>query len=46
MTALALMDLVDFPGRVRATRLAFAGRDLAHDARPASAARSPGATSR
>jgi dipeptide transport system ATP-binding protein len=29
VTALALMDLVDFPGRVRAGRLAFAGRDLA-----------------
>ena len=28
VTALALMGLVDFPGRVRATRMAFAGRDL------------------
>jgi dipeptide transport system ATP-binding protein len=28
VTALALMNLVDFPGRVRAKRLAFAGRDL------------------
>jgi len=28
VTALALMGLVDFPGRVRAERLAFAGRDL------------------
>ncbi|HET9749207.1 MAG TPA: ABC transporter ATP-binding protein [Casimicrobiaceae bacterium] len=28
MTALALMGLVDAPGRVRAARLAFAGRDL------------------
>jgi dipeptide transport system ATP-binding protein len=28
VTALALMGLVDFPGRVRAERLAFAGRDI------------------
>ena len=28
VTALALMGLVEFPGRVRARRLAFAGRDL------------------
>ena len=28
VTALALMGLVDFPGRVRAKRLAFAGHDL------------------
>jgi dipeptide transport system ATP-binding protein len=28
VTALALMGLVDFPGRVRADRLAFLGRDL------------------
>ena len=28
LTALALMDLVDAPGRVRAARLAFDGRDL------------------
>ena len=28
VTALALMGLVDFPGRVRAKRMAFAGRDL------------------
>src|SRR5512143_4247577 len=28
VTALALMGLIDFPGRVRASRLAFAGRDL------------------
>jgi dipeptide transport system ATP-binding protein len=28
VTALALMGLVDFPGRVRAARLAFGGRDL------------------
>ncbi len=28
VTALALMGLVDFPGRVRAGRMAFAGRDL------------------
>ena len=28
VTALALMGLVDFPGRVRARRMAFAGRDL------------------
>ena len=28
VTALALMNLVDFPGRVRATRMAFDGRDL------------------
>jgi dipeptide transport system ATP-binding protein len=28
MTALALMDLVDAPGRVHAARLAFGGRDL------------------
>jgi dipeptide transport system ATP-binding protein len=28
MTALALMGLVDFPGRVSATRMDFAGRDL------------------
>jgi dipeptide transport system ATP-binding protein len=28
VTALALMDLVDFPGRVRARRMSFAGRDL------------------
>jgi dipeptide transport system ATP-binding protein len=28
VTALALMGLVDFPGRVRAKRLAFAGEDL------------------
>ncbi|HEX6138534.1 MAG TPA: oligopeptide/dipeptide ABC transporter ATP-binding protein [Casimicrobiaceae bacterium] len=29
VTALALMGLIDFPGRVQARRLAFAGRDLA-----------------
>ena len=28
VTALALMNLVDFPGHVRAKRMAFAGRDL------------------
>src|SRR6266404_9316393 len=28
VTALALMGLVEFPGRVRAKRLAFAGQDL------------------
>src|SRR4029450_12862968 len=28
VTALAVMGLVEFPGRVRARRLAFAGRDL------------------
>ncbi len=28
VTALALLNLVDFPGRVRARRLSFAGRDL------------------
>src|SRR5438094_7948353 len=28
VTALALMGLIEFPGRVRAKRLAFAGRDL------------------
>ena len=28
VTALAVMGLVDFPGRVRARRLAFAGHDL------------------
>ena len=28
VTALALMNLVDFPGRIRAKRMAFAGRDL------------------
>jgi dipeptide transport system ATP-binding protein len=28
VTALALMGLVDFPGRVRARRMSFAGRDL------------------
>ncbi len=28
MTALALMGLVDFPGRVRARRMQFDGRDL------------------
>ena len=28
VTALALLDLVDFPGRVFAKRMAFAGRDL------------------
>ena len=28
VTALALMGLVDFPGRVRAARMTFAGRDL------------------
>jgi len=28
VTALALMGLIDFPGRVRAKRLAFSGRDL------------------
>jgi len=28
VTALALMDLVDFPGRVRARRMTFSGRDL------------------
>src|SRR5438876_7661975 len=28
VTALALMGLVDFPGRVAATRMRFAGRDL------------------
>jgi dipeptide transport system ATP-binding protein len=28
VTALAIMGLVEFPGRVRATRLAFAGHDL------------------
>ena len=28
VTALAIMGLVEFPGRVRAKRLAFAGRDL------------------
>ena len=28
MTALALMGLVDFPGRVRADRMSFAGHDL------------------
>jgi dipeptide transport system ATP-binding protein len=28
VTALAVMGLIDFPGRVRATRLAFDGRDL------------------
>src|ERR1700688_4580308 len=28
VTALAVMGLVDFPGRIRARRLAFAGRDL------------------
>ncbi|HEX5863572.1 MAG TPA: oligopeptide/dipeptide ABC transporter ATP-binding protein [Casimicrobiaceae bacterium] len=28
ITALALMGLIEFPGRVRARRLAFAGRDL------------------
>ena len=28
VTALALLDLVDFPGRVSAKRMAFAGRDL------------------
>src|SRR5438093_9396624 len=28
VTALALMGLVDFPGRVRAKRMMFAGRDL------------------
>jgi len=28
VTALALMGLIDFPGRVRANRLAFAGKDL------------------
>jgi dipeptide transport system ATP-binding protein len=28
VTALALMGLVDFPGRMRATRLSLAGRDL------------------
>ena len=28
VTALALMGLIEFPGRVRARRLAFAGRDL------------------
>jgi dipeptide transport system ATP-binding protein len=34
VTALALMGLVDFPGRVRADRLDFAGRDIrAMDAR-------------
>ncbi|HXU67350.1 MAG TPA: ABC transporter ATP-binding protein [Casimicrobiaceae bacterium] len=29
VTALALMNLVDFPGRVRVRRMSFAGRDLA-----------------
>ena len=28
VTALAVMGLIDAPGRVRADRLAFAGRDL------------------
>src|SRR5256885_14970628 len=28
VTALALMGLIDFPGRVRAEKLAFSGRDL------------------
>ena len=28
VTALALMGLIDYPGRVRAERMAFAGRDL------------------
>src|SRR5947208_10795316 len=30
VTALAIMGLIDFPGRVRAKRLAFAGHDLLH----------------
>jgi dipeptide transport system ATP-binding protein len=30
VTALAIMGLVEFPGRVRAKRLAFAGHDLLH----------------
>jgi dipeptide transport system ATP-binding protein len=30
VTALAIMGLVDFPGRVRAKKLAFAGHDLLH----------------
>jgi dipeptide transport system ATP-binding protein len=30
VTALAIMGLVDFPGRVRAKRLSFAGHDLLH----------------
>ena len=29
VTALALMGLIDFPGRVRARSMVFAGRDLA-----------------
>ena len=30
VTSLALMGLIDFPGRVRAERMAFDGRDLLH----------------
>jgi dipeptide transport system ATP-binding protein len=30
VTALAIMGLIDFPGRVRAKKLAFAGHDLLH----------------
>ena len=46
VTALALMGLVDAPGRVARRRLAFDGRDLLRDAASASAARCSAATSR
>ena len=46
VTALALLGLIDAPGRVRAERLAFDGRDLRDDAASASAARCSAATSR
>ena len=44
VTMLALMGLVAFPGRVKADRLAFDGRDLLDDVRTASAASSPART--
>ena len=46
VTALALMGLVDYPGRVRAERMAFDGRDLLDARREAAPRARSGATSR